>query len=63
MKLVSQAAKAVLAGVLAALTALGAYLVNSTSLSDITAGQWVYVAIAGLIALGGVYGISNKSAA
>lgn len=62
MKLFAQAAKAILAGVLATLTALGAYLVNSTSLSDITAGQWVYVAIAGLVALGAVYGVSNKTA-
>lgn len=59
MKYVAQAAKAVLAGVLAALTALGAYLVNNTALSDITAGQWVYVAIAGLVALGAVYGVKN----
>ena len=61
MKLLAQAAKAVFAGLLAALTALGAYLINSTSLGDITAGQWVYVAIAGLVALGAVYGIPNKS--
>lgn len=61
MKYAAQAAKAILAGVLAALTALGAYLVNNTSLSQVTAGQWVYVAIAGLVALGGVYGVSNRT--
>lgn len=59
--IIGKAAKAVLAGLLSGLSALGAYLVNNTSLSDVTAGQWVYVAIAALIALGGVYGISNKA--
>lgn len=59
--IVGKAAKAVLAALLAGLTALGAYLVNNTSLDQVTAGQWVYVAIAALVALGGVYGISNKT--
>lgn len=59
---IGQAAKAFLAGILAALAALGGFLVNDTTLGQITAGQWVFVAIAGLVALGGVYGISNKTA-
>jgi hypothetical protein len=55
----AQAAKAILAALIAGLTALGAYLTQTTNLSDITAGQWVFAAIAALVALGGVYGIQN----
>lgn len=53
-------AKAVLGAVLAALAALGGYLVNNTALSDVTAGQWVFVAIAFLTGLGVVYAVPNK---
>lgn len=60
-KQLGQVAKALLAGVLAFLTALGGYLVNSTSLGQVTAGQWVYALLAGLVALGAVYGIPNAS--
>lgn len=62
MKIFAQAAKSVVGGVLAGLSALSAYLVNSTSLGDITAGQWVQVAIAVLVTGSAVYGVSNKSA-
>lgn len=55
-------AKAILASILAGLAALGGYLTNSTSLDQITAGQWVFVALAALTTLGGVYGIRNKNA-
>lgn len=55
----AQMAKAILAALLAGLSALGALLTQSTNLSSITAGQWVFVAIAALVALGGVYGIQN----
>ncbi len=54
------AAKACLAGALAGLSALGGYLTNSTELSQITAGQWVFVAIAALTSFGAVWGVSNK---
>jgi hypothetical protein len=53
--------KAVVAAVIAALTALSAYLVNNTSLGDITAGQWVQVGIAFLVALGAVWAVPNKT--
>lgn len=47
--------KAIVGGVLAALSVLAGYLVNNTSFGDITAGQWVSVIIAGLIAFSGVW--------
>lgn len=61
MSQLPQVAKAVYAGLIAGLSALGGYLVNSTSLGQITAGQWVFVAIAALVAGGGVYGIPNST--
>lgn len=56
-------AKAVVGAIVAALSALSAYLVNDTSFSDITAGQWVQVAIAFLVALGAVYAVPNTPSA
>jgi len=56
---VGKVAKAVFAALFTGLSTLGALLVNDTSLSSITAGQWVYVATAGLLAGGGVFGIKN----
>lgn len=56
------AAKAVYSGLVAGLSALGGYLTNSTSLGQITAGQWVFVVLAALVSAGGVYGISNVAA-
>jgi hypothetical protein len=55
----AQAAKAIYAGIVAGLGALAAVLVGDVGLSDVTAGQWVTVALAALIAFGGVYGIRN----
>lgn len=55
----TQFVKAIYAAVVAGLSALGGLLVNDTGLSDITAGQWVFVALAVLIAGGGVYGLRN----
>jgi hypothetical protein len=52
-------AKAVVGGALAGLTTLGAYLVNDTAISDVTAGQWVYGAIAALGTGAAVFGIRN----
>jgi hypothetical protein len=54
-------AKAIYSGLIAGLSALGGYLTNNTSLGQITAGQWVFVALAALISAGGVYGISNAA--
>ena len=62
MSQLPQVAKAVYSGLIAGLSALGGYLTNSTSLGQITAGQWVFVAIAALVSAGGVYGITNTTA-
>lgn len=56
------AAKAIYAGLVAGLAALGGLLVNDTALGDVTAGQWVFVISAALVALGGTYGLTNKTA-
>lgn len=56
---VRQAAKAVYATVIAALGSLAAVLVGDVGIGDVSAGQWVTVALAALIAGGGVYGIRN----
>lgn len=55
----TQFIKAIYAALIAGLSALGGLLVNDTALGDITAGQWVFVALAVLIAGGGVYGLRN----
>lgn len=55
----SKAAKAAYATVVAALGALAAVLVGDVGLGDLSAGQWVTVVLAGLVAGGGVYGIRN----
>jgi hypothetical protein len=54
-----QAAKAVYATLVAALGSLAAILVGDVGFGDVTAGQWVTIALAGLVAGGGVYGIAN----
>lgn len=55
----AQAAKALYAAAIAGLAALGGLLVNDTGLGDVTAGQWIFVALAILVAFGGVYGLPN----
>ena len=62
MEFLMSVGKAVTAAIITALTALSAYLINDTSFGDITAGQWVFVAIAFLVALGGVWSIPWKPA-
>lgn len=54
-----QYVKAIYAAVVAGLGALGALLVNDTGLDDVTAGQWVFVALTALVAGGGVAGLRN----
>lgn len=54
-----QFAKAIYATVVAALGALATVLVGDAGFSDVTAGQWVTIALAALVAGGGVYGIRN----
>jgi hypothetical protein len=54
-------AKAVVAAVLAALSVLSGYLLNAdTGFGDISAGQWVAVAVAFFVALGAVFAVPNK---
>lgn len=60
MNYAQQCAKAIVGAVLAALAILGGYLVNDTAFSDITAGQWVAVAVAFLAGLAAVWAIPNK---
>lgn len=57
--LLDTAAKAFLAGLLAGLAALGAYLTAGETLGTITGGQWVFVASATVLAFSGVYTKSN----
>jgi hypothetical protein len=57
---IAQAAKAVYAALIAGLGALAAVLVGDADFGAVTAGQWVTIALAALIAGGGVFGISNR---
>ena len=59
MSYAMQCAKAIVGALIAALAILGGYLVNNTSFGDITAGQWVAVAIAFLAGLAAVWAIPN----
>jgi ribonucleotide monophosphatase NagD (HAD superfamily) len=52
--------KAIYAAVIAALSGLVTVLVGDIGFSDLTAGQWVTIALAALVAGGGTYGISNQ---
>lgn len=52
-------AKAIYAAAVAGLGSLAAVLVGDVGIDDLTAGQWVTVALAALIAGGGVFGIKN----
>jgi len=57
-----KAAKAILAAVIAALGSLATVMVGSAGFGDLTAGQWVTIALAVTVAFGGVYGIRNTTA-
>ena len=57
-----QAAKAILAAVIAALGSLATVMVGNAGFGDLTAGQWVTIALAVTVAFGGVYGIRNTTA-
>ena len=60
---VAQAAKAVYGALIAALSGLATVLVGSASVGQVTAGQWVTIVLAALVAGGGVYGITNRAPA
>jgi uncharacterized membrane protein len=57
---VKQFAKAAWAAAVAILGSLAAILVGNVGFADVTAGQWVTVALAALVAGGGVYGLPYK---
>ena len=56
-----QFAKAIYAALIAALSGLVTVLVGDVGFGDLLAGQWVTIALAALVAGGGVAGISNAS--
>jgi hypothetical protein len=60
MSVMKGAAKAVLAALIAFLGSLATALVDGNSLSQVADGQWVTAILAGLMALGVVYGVANK---
>lgn len=62
MTMLRQGAKAIYAAAVAGLGSLAAVLVGDTGLGAVTAGQWVTIVLAGLVAGGGVYGIRNAGA-
>lgn len=61
MSFLSTALKAIYAAIVAALSGLVTVLVGDAGFSDLTAGQWVTIALATVIAFGGTYGLTNRS--
>jgi hypothetical protein len=59
---IKKAAKAILAALIAALGSLATVMVGDTGFENLTAGQWVTIALAVTVAFGGVYGIKNSTA-
>jgi hypothetical protein len=59
---INKTAKALLAAVIAALGSLATVMVGETGFGDLTAGQWVTIALAVTVAFGGVYGVKNSTA-
>ncbi len=53
------AAKAVFAGTTTALGSVAVLLIGDTTLSAVTQGQWVTILLATVVAVGGVFGLSN----
>ncbi len=60
---VASALKAIYAAAVAALSGLATVLTGGESLGQVDAAQWVTIALAALIAFGGVYRISNGTPA
>lgn len=59
MQYAKYVAKAIYAGVVAALGGLAVIVVGDTALVDVTTAQWITVALATIIAVGGTFGLSN----
>jgi hypothetical protein len=60
MAFIGKTLKAFYAAIVAALGGLVTALTGNAGFSDLTAGQWVTIALAAIVAFGGVYGITNK---
>lgn len=57
----SKVAKGAFAGAYAGLTTLGGILVGHATFSDVTDGQWVWIAVAVLVGFGGAFGLASWS--
>lgn len=60
MKFIGTALKAFYAAIVAALSGLVTVLVGDTTFTNLTAGQWVTIALAAVVAFGGTYGLANR---
>jgi hypothetical protein len=58
---IDKIAKAVIGAIIAGLGALAGILVGDVAIDDVSAGQWVTVALATFVALGAVYAVPNAS--
>jgi hypothetical protein len=54
-----KAAKAIFATITSALAGLSAVLVGHTTISNLSAGQWVSIGLWAILAGGAVYGVTN----
>jgi hypothetical protein len=59
---IGQSLRAFFAAVVAALSGLVTVLVGDANFGDLTAGQWVTIALAAVVAFGGVWGLVNQKA-
>lgn len=59
MAWIQYALKAIFAGLVAFLGGLAAILVGDASLADVTVAQWITVALSTVLAIGGVFGLTN----
>ena len=60
MDWIKYVAKAIYAGAVMFLGSVAAILVGDVGFGDITSGQWVAIALAVVVAVGGVFGLSNS---
>ena len=61
MPAIDKIAKALIGAIVAGLGALAAVLVGDVGIDDVSAGQWVTIALATVTALGAVYGVPNAA--
>ena len=59
---IQYAAKAIYAGVVMFLGSVSAILIGDIGFGDITSGQWVAIALATVVAVGGVFGLQAAPA-